>query len=96
MWRKTVDGCAAHVIGKLSHLAERGDHAKRENAALARRQGLFAPHLAPAILGRQSLKLAIEVIDVRKGAVDIGFAEHVSASGETAVIKKLVHDELSI
>src|ERR1700734_205858 len=93
---KTVYLCPADMVGKLAHLAKRGDHTESENAALAGRQRPFAPYLAPAVFGHQPLKFAVEVIDVCKRAVHIGIAQHLSALGEPAVVENLIHVDLSV
>src|SRR5208283_2292929 len=92
---KAVDLGTADMVGELSHLAERGDHTEGENAALARRQCLLAPYLAPAVFGHQPLKIAVEIIDVCQCAVHIGIAQHLPAFGEPAVVENLIHADLS-
>src|SRR4029078_2825923 len=52
---------AAHVSLEFLHAAERCDHAEVEDRALARRQRIVAPGLAPAILRHDALEVAVEV-----------------------------------
>src|SRR5216683_5054829 len=82
---------AADVGLELLHLSERGDHSEVEDRALARGQRLVAPGFAPAILGDDALKIAVEVVGALERAVDVLLAEHFSAHGEAAVVGVLVH-----
>src|SRR5712691_3915036 len=82
---------AADVGLELLHLAERGDHSEVEDRALARGQRLVAPGFAPAILGDDALKIAVEVVGALERAVDVLLAEHLAAHGEAAVVGVLVH-----
>src|SRR3954471_11918263 len=55
--RHAVVQRAAHVGLELLHAAERGDHAEIEDRALAWRQGVVAPGLAPAVLRDDALEV---------------------------------------
>src|ERR1700722_2605099 len=83
------------MIAELAHLPDRSDHAECEDAVLATREGLVAPNFAPTIFRRQPLEIAVEVIEVLERAVHICVAQHLTALGETAVVKLLVHDASS-
>src|ERR1700745_2186098 len=89
--RQPVVERAADMGGEFFHLAERGDHAEIENGTFARRKGFVAPGLAPAIFGQQSLKVAIEVVDVLQRTIDISLAQHLAALGKADLIAFLVH-----
>src|SRR5262245_48737170 len=89
--RETVAQSAADMALKLLHLAERRDHAEVEDRALARAQGVVAPRLAPAILGQDALKIAVEVVDIVEGAIDIFVAQHLAPLGQPAVVHRLIH-----
>src|SRR6516164_9408283 len=73
------------------HLSERRNHPEIENRALARGQRAVAPGLAPAVLGHDALKIAVEFIDIGKRAVDIILAKHLAAHCESAIVGWLVH-----
>src|SRR5688500_11676139 len=73
------------------HLAERSDHAEVEDRALARRKGVVTPGFAPAVLGDEALKIAVEVVGARERAIDVFVAEHLAAHGEAAIISVLIH-----
>src|SRR5207302_2333469 len=59
--RKTIAQRAARMGFELLHLSERGDHSEVENRALAGRERAVAPGFAPAVLGDDALKVAVEV-----------------------------------
>ena len=73
------------------HAAEAGDHAEIEDAALARFQGIVAPHRTPAVFGEQRLEVAVEVVGIGDGAVDIFVAQHLTAHLHPFVVACLVH-----
>jgi hypothetical protein len=80
------------VVGELSHLAQRGNHAEGKNTALARRQCLVAPNFAPAIFAHQPLKFAVEIIDVAQRSLYVFVAQNLPTFDQTAIIKILVHN----
>src|SRR5262245_14772748 len=76
---------------ELLHLAQRRDHTEVEDRALARAQGVVAPGLAPAILGQDALKIAVEIVNVVERAVNILVAQHPAPLGQPAVVHCLIH-----
>ena len=90
--RHAVVERAAHVGLEFLHAAERGDHAEVEDRALARRQRVVAPGLAPAILRDDALEVAVEVVDVRHRLVDVFVAGDLAAHLHADVVGFLVHD----
>src|SRR5262249_5817991 len=89
--RKPVAQRPAHVGLEFLHFAERSNHSKIEDGALARAQRVVAPGLSPTILRDDALEIAVEVVGALERAVDVLFAEHLAAHGEAAVIGVFVH-----
>src|SRR5262249_34253458 len=94
--REPVAQGAPHVGLEFLHLAERGNHAEVEYRALARRERVVAPGLAPAILGDDALEIAVEIIGALERAIDILGAEHLATHDKPAVIDVLVHGHSSV
>src|SRR3954471_14622413 len=94
--RQPVAQRAAHMGLEFLHLAERGYHAEVEDRALARAERVVAPGFAPAILRDDALEVAVEIVRALERAIDIFFAEHLAAHGETAVVHFLVHGQSSV
>src|SRR6185503_11639760 len=88
--RHAVVERAPHVGLELLHAAERSDHAEIEDRALARRQCVVAPGLAPAILRDDALEVAVEVVRAGHGLVDIAVARHFAAHFHPDVVDFLV------
>jgi hypothetical protein len=76
---------------ELVHLAERGDHAEIEYAALAARQRLVRPAEAPAVFAHDFLERLVEVVGVLHRAVDVFVAQHFAPHGESGIHQLLVH-----
>src|SRR3954470_19313318 len=96
VWRHAVVQRAADMGLELFHPAERGDHAEVEDRALARRQRVVAPGLAPAILRDDALEVAVEVVDVRHRLVDVFVAGDLAAHLHADVVGFLIHEILPI
>src|SRR5262249_61340896 len=89
--RQSVAQRASEMRLELVHAAKAGNHAKIEDAAITRLEGVIAPHRAPAICREQFLELPVEVVRVGDCAINVVVAEHLSAHGHPAVVKCLVH-----
>ena len=94
--RHAVVERAAHVGLEFLHAAERCDHAEVEDRALARRQRVVAPGLAPAVLRDDALEVAVEVVDIGHRLVDVFIAGDLAAHLHADVVGFLVHEILPL
>src|SRR4029453_9333074 len=74
---------------------QRGDHPEIVQAALLIGQNGPRPHLAPAVLGAQPLKIAVEVIDGRRRLVDVRVAKNLPTHRHAVAVSLLVHQKLA-
>src|SRR5262245_3931619 len=89
--RKAVPKGTTEMGFELMHPAEAGDHTEIEDAAIARLERIVPPHRTPAIGGKQFLELAIEIVGVGDGAIDILIAQYLAPHRHSTIIKWLVH-----
>src|SRR4029077_18035485 len=88
---KPVTQRATEMRLELVHPAKAGNHAKIEDAALARLEGVIAPHRTPAVSGEQLLELPVEVVRIGHCTVHVLVPEHLPAHGHSTVVECLVH-----
>jgi hypothetical protein len=72
---------------------QRRNHAQIVQAALLVGEHRSGPHLAPAVFGDQTLKVAIEIVGVGRCFVDLRVAEHLPANRHPFVVSLLVHEQ---
>src|SRR5262245_18526194 len=89
--REPVAQRPAGVALELLHLAERRDHAEVEDRALARAERRVAPDLAPAVLGKDTLEVAVEVVEAVQRTIYVSVTQHLAAHGQALVVSLLVH-----
>src|SRR6267378_3400831 len=86
-----VAQCAFDMQLQLVRPIEDADHRDVEHAANLVRKAVAAPCGAPAILGDEFLKGAIEIVGILHRRLDVIFAEHSGANLKTLVEPGFVH-----
>src|SRR6185437_9640872 len=91
---QTVPQSTAEMRFEFVHTAEASNHAKIEQAAVARLEVLVGPHRTPAKFVEQILKFAIEIIGIGDCPVDIFVTQHLAAHRHALVVECFVHEIL--